>query len=284
MGVSELAPLTFRSLTLPFAGLGLLLVAQVAGEPVRVARRHWGKLAWLALFNIAGWNGFILFGVQQLSSGRSAILAYTMPLWATLCAALVLHEPLSRRKIAGLALGMTGMALLVADQVRVLKSAPVGVMLILIAALSWGFGTALMRKWPLPIPQATLTGWMMLLGWLPLVILVPAFDPKPLAAELAALSGRGWFAIAYNIVFAGTLANWAWFTLARRLPVAVSSLSSLPVPVVGVFSGMVLLGERPGATEWVALAFVVAALFIVMFRGSSRTDAASAVSTRAMHD
>ncbi|HSQ82873.1 MAG TPA: EamA family transporter [Casimicrobiaceae bacterium] len=281
MGVSELAPLTFRSLTLPFAGLGLLLVARLAGEPIRVARRHWAKLALLALFNIAGWNGFILFGVQQLSSGRSAILAYTMPLWATLCAAFVLHEPLSRRKVAGLALGMMGMALLIGDQVRVLKGAPLGVMMILIAALSWGFGTALMRKWPLPVAQSTLTGWMMLLGWVPLVILVPAFDPQPLAAELGALSSRGWFAIVYNIVFAGTLANWAWFTLARRLPVAVSSLSSLPIPVVGVFSGMALLGERPGATEWVALAFVVAALFVVMFRASPGTDSGA---PSALHD
>ncbi len=281
MGVSELAPLTFRALTLPFAGLGLLLVAGISGESIRVARRHWPKLALLALFNIAGWNGFILFGVREISSGRSAILAYTMPLWATLCAALVLHEPLSKRKIAGLVLGMTGMALLIGDQIVALQSAPYGVTMILVAALSWGFGTALMRKWPLPIPQATLTGWMMLLGWVPLLILVPVFDPEPLVAELAALSGRGWFAVAYNIVFAGTLANWAWFTLAARLPVAVSSLSSLPIPVVGVFAGMVLLGERPGASEWIALAFVVAALFIVMFRPGGRVDAAP---PSAMHD
>lgn len=281
MGVSELAPLTFRALTLPFAGLGLLLVAGVSGEPIRVARRHWPKLALLALFNIAGWNGFILFGVREISSGRSAILAYTMPLWATLFAARLLHEPLSRRKIAGLVLGMTGMALLIGDQIVALQSAPYGVTMILVAALSWGFGTALMRKWPLPIPQATLTGWMMLLGWAPLAILVPVFDPQPLAAALASLSERGWFAIAYNIVFAGTLANWAWFTLAARLPVAVSSLSSLPIPVVGVFAGMVLLGERPGASEWIALAFVVAALFIVMFRPAGRADVPP---PSAMHD
>ena len=281
MGVSELAPLTFRSLTLPFAGLGLLLVAGISGEPIRIPRRHWPKLALLALFNITGWNGFILFGVREISSGRSAILAYTMPLWATLFAALVLHEPLSRRKSAGLVLGMAGMALLIGDQIVALQSAPYGVMMILVAALSWGFGTALMRKWPLPIPQATLTGWMMLLGWVPLAVLVPVFDPQPLAAELGALSGRGWFAVAYNIAFAGTLANWAWFTLASTLPVAVSSLSSLPVPVVGVFAGMALLGERPGASEWIALAFVVAALFIVMFRPDGPKDATP---PSAMHD
>ena len=59
-------------------------------------------------------------------------------------------------------------------------------------------------------------------------------------------------------------------SFARTLPVAVSSLSSLPVPVVGVFSGIVLLGERPGLQEWIALALVVAALFTVLFQPSGK--------------
>jgi drug/metabolite transporter (DMT)-like permease len=53
--------------------------------------------------------------------------------------------------------------------------------------------------------------------------------------------------------------------MARTLPVAVSSLSSLPVPVVGVFSGMLFLGERPGPNEFVALALVLASVATVMF-------------------
>jgi drug/metabolite transporter (DMT)-like permease len=145
-----------------------------------------------------------------------------------------------------------------------------GVLMILTAAITWAFGTVLLRKWQPPIAQNTLSGWMMLLGWVPLAIAAPFFDPRPLASELAQLSARGWFAIAYNIFLAGTLAHWAWFTLARTLPVAVSSLSSLPVPVVGVFSGIVLLGERPGVQEWIALALVLAALFIVLFQPSGR--------------
>ena len=78
------------------------------------------------------------------------------------------------------------------------------------------------------------------------------------------LSGAAWFAILYNIFLAGTLAHWAFFTLARTLPVAVSSMSSLPVPIVGVFAGMLLLGERPGPPEWAALVLVVAAMIAVL--------------------
>ena len=53
--------------------------------------------------------------------------------------------------------------------------------------------------------------------------------------------------------------------MARTLPVAVSAMSSLPVPVVGVLSGMLILGERPGPSEFIALALVMASLAAVLF-------------------
>ncbi len=269
MGVMELAPLTFRSLTLPFAAIGLLLVSRLSGDSIRIPRAWWGRVAILALFNIAGWNGFVLFGVQQLPAGRSAILAYTMPVWATLISIALLHEPLNRRKVIGLVLGMLGMVLLLGDDLRHLRDLSTGALMILIAAIVWAFGTVLLRKWKPPIPQNTLVGWMMLVGWLPLVAMAPIFDPHPLS-YLGHLAGGTWFAILYNIFLAGTLAHWAWFTLARTLPVAVSSMSSLPVPVVGVFAGMLVLGERPGFNEFAALALVLCSLVAVLMPSSKK--------------
>lgn len=270
MGVTELAPLTFRALTLPLAALGMLVVARMAGDSIRVPRTLWWRLCVLAFFNISCWNGLVLFGVQQLPAGRSAIIAYTMPIWATAIAIVFLHERLSRQKLVGLVLGIAGMAVLIGGEIAVVRAAPLGALMILGAAITWAIGTVLLRKWQPHIAQNTLSGWMMLIGWVPLAVLAPLFDPQPLSVELANLSARGWFAIGYNVFLAGTLAHRAWFTLARTLPVAVSSLSSLPVPVVGVFSGIVLLGERPGPQEWIALALVVAALFTVLFQPTGR--------------
>jgi len=264
LGVTELAPLTFRASTLPLAALGLLLISKASGESTRIPRALWPRVAALALFNIAGWNGLILFGVQQMPAGRSAILAYTLPIWSVLFSLWLLHEPLSGRKLVGLLVGMGGMAVLLGEEIVNVKRAPVGALLIIAAAMSWGFGTVLLRRWAPPLPQNTLTGWMMLIGWVPLAIAAPFFDPHPLAS-LATMSGTAWFAVVYNIFLAGTLAHWAWFRMARTLPVAVSSLSSLPVPVVGVLSGMLFLGERPGASEFIALAMVLASLAAVMF-------------------
>jgi len=261
LGVTEIAPLTFRALTLPFAALGLLALAKLSGESIRVPRALWGRVLVLALTNITVWNGLLLFGLRQLPAGRSAILAFTMPVWSVLFSLALLHEPLSSRKIIGLALGMLGMALLLGDDIRHIQRTPTAALLVLGASVAWAFGTVLLRKWKPPLPQNTLTGWMMLLGCMPLVLLAPFFDAQPLRAP----SATGWFALVYNMFLAGTLAHAAWYTLARTLPVAVSSMSSLPVPIVGVFSGMLLLGERPGPGEWTALALVVAAMIAVLW-------------------
>jgi len=267
IGVSEVAPLTFRAFTLPLAAAGMFLVARAAGDGVTVPRGWWWRVIALAFFNVAGWNGFVLFGVQQLPAGRSAILAYTMPIWATLIAMAVLHEPLNRRKTVGLGLGMLGMIVLLGEDVRHVQSTPVGALLILVAAVLWAIGTVLLRKWKPPIAQNTLSGWMMFLGWIPLAVAAPFFETRPVS-YLAHLSAGAWFAIVYNIFLAGTVAHWAWFRLARTLPVAISSLASLPVPVVGVFAGMVVLGERPGVAEFVALGLVLASLVAVLFQPS----------------
>ena len=275
LGVTEIPPLTFRSLTLPFAALGLLAVARLSGESIAIPRAWWGRVATLAFFNIAGWNGLVLFGVQQLPAGRSAILAYTMPVWATLVALMVLHEPLGRRKTIGLALGMAGMALLLGEDFALLRRSPFGAAMILGAAILWSVGTVLLRKWKPPIAQNALSGWMMLLGCAPLAVAAPFFDDAGLA-RFAHVSWRVWFAIGYNILLAGTVAHWAWFTLARTLPVAVSGLASLPVPVVGVFAGMIVLGERPGAAEWLARGFVLASLAAVLWPSKAAAKVAPA--------
>jgi len=261
MGVPEIPPLTFRALTLPLSALGLLLIARAAGDSIRLPRPMWGKVAVLALFNCTGWNGLLLFGLQQLPAGRAVILAFTMPVWSTLFSLLFLHEPLSRRKVLGLLLGMLGMGLLLADDVRHLGRAPVAALMILGASISWALGIVLVRKWKLPLSQTVVSGWMILMGWVPIAVLAPFFGP----VLLHDVSGGAWFALVYNVVLAGTLAHWAFYRLARAMPVAVSSMSSLPVPVVGVLSGMLMLGERPGMAEWIALLLVVAAMFAVLW-------------------
>ena len=71
-------------------------------------------------------------------------------------------------------------------------------------------------------------------------------------------------ALAYNVVVAFVFCHWAWYKIVTTVPVGVSSLSSLMTPVVGVFSGMLVLSEQPHWQDYAALALVLLALATVM--------------------
>jgi drug/metabolite transporter (DMT)-like permease len=268
LGVTELAPLTFRGATLPFAAIGLLLAARLSGDSIRIPREHWGKVLALALFNIAAWNGLILFGVQQMPAGRSAILAYTMPVWTVLFGMALLHEPLSRRKIIGLALGMLGMAVLLGEDVRHITRSPMGTF---VHPCRRDFGRSApcaAVRWKPPLPQNTLTGWMMLIGWLPIAVCVPLFDEHPISS-LAHMSGTAWFAVLTTSFSPAPSQHWAWFTMARTLPVAVSSLRRCRCRSSACCREF-LSWARPGPSEYIALALVLASLSAVLFAPATK--------------
>jgi drug/metabolite transporter (DMT)-like permease len=203
----------------------------------------------------------IAFGVGMIPSGRAAILAYTMPLWAVPLSVWLLRERITRAKLAGLALGLGGLALLLAESFSGLGHAPLGALLVVGAAFAWALGTVLQKRFPVGLPVGLYTAWIMLLGG------VPIFAGALLLDDWRALREVGlnaWLGTAYNVVVAFAFAHWAWIKIATSVPVSVFSISMLLIPVVGVVSGMLFLGERPSWAEYAALALVIAALLTVL--------------------
>ncbi len=261
VALSEVAPFTFRTLCLA-AGSGLLFAfLRASGQPLAVPRSEWRRLALIAFFTITCWNLLVAFGVRMIPSGRAAILAYTMPAWAIPLSVWLLGERMNGRKIAGLALGMGGMALLLWEELASLRRAPLGSLLVLGAALTWAIGTVLQKKYPVRAPVAAYTAWIMLLGGIPIYAGALLLDDLGALARVELLPG---LAVAYNVVLAFAWAHWAWIKLATTVSVTTFSLSMLMIPVVGVFSGIAFLGERPGIAEFGALALVLGSLATVI--------------------
>lgn len=258
--IGEIPPLIFRGLSLVLAALGMFAILRASRLPLAVPAGRWPRLLWLSAFNITGWNVFLVYGIGMLPSGRAAILGYTMPLWSVLLSVALLHEPLGRRRLAGLALGLAGMILLASGEIAALGRAPLGVLLMLAAAVSWACGVVGYKHDPLPMPIATLTAWQMLLGGAPMLAAGLVLE----RVDWLGLSFWPAFGFAYNVFVALLLCYWAWNKLVQMLPVAVSSLGSLIVPVVGVFSGMAFLGEVPRWQDYAALLLVLAAVATVI--------------------
>jgi len=261
VAIAEIAPFTFRTLCLGLGSGVLFAFLRASGQPLAVPRDQWWRLALIAFFNITCWNVLVVFGLAQLPSGRAAILAYTMPAWAIPLSVLLLGERLTGRKLLGLALGMAGMALLLWDEFHRLHGAPRGALLVLCAAFTWAVGTILQKKYPVRAPLAGFTAWLMLLGGVPIYIGALLFEDFGKLADVGLRSALG---AAYNVLLAFAWAHWAWIKLATSVSVTVFSLSMLLIPVVGVFSGILFLGEQPGWPEYAALAFVLGSLATVV--------------------
>src|SRR5205814_8493335 len=120
-----------------------------------------------------------------------------------------------------------------------MASAAGGVVLMLAAAVSWALGVVLLKRFALPVPTAALTGWMMLAGGAP-IALAAVFREHD---RWHAVSTSAVLGLLYSAVVAFMFCYWAWNRLVLMVPVAVSSVSSLATPVVGVLSGMWLLHE-----------------------------------------
>ena len=260
LALSELPVFSFRSICLLGGAAGLFAIAAYARLPLRVPRGQWSRLLPIALFNITVWNVCIAYGIGYMTSGRAAILAFTMPLWGVLLSAWLLKERITARRILGVGLGMGAMLLLLSVELRAVQAAPKGTLLMLSGALSWAVGTVIMKRYPVDLPVTSLTAWQLLLGGIPIYAGALAFDLH----SLHPLTLWPAVAVAYNVLVAFVFCYWAWYKIVTSVPVGVSSLSTLMIPVVGVFSGMLVLAERPHWQDFAALGLVLLALATVM--------------------
>jgi drug/metabolite transporter (DMT)-like permease len=256
VAMREIPPLSFRSFTTLAGGAGLMLIARLSRQPLLPPKGKWPVLFLLAATNITGWNILSIYGILLLPSGRAALLAYTMPVWSILLSVLWLGNPLTLRRLAGMLLGAAGVLAMMGAELASIAGAPRGALLMTGAAFVWALGLVSFKRFPVLMPTLSLAGWMMFLGGALSLPLVLFEDMSPWRR----LSFWPLFAVFYNIFLSLMFCNSAWYSIVRRLPVAVSSLSSLIVPLIGVAGGMLLLGEQPGWAEWVGMACILGAV------------------------
>jgi drug/metabolite transporter (DMT)-like permease len=272
LALSEMEPLRFRGFSMGVSAAGLFLIAWVSGAKIAMPRGGWGRMLAISAFNMTLWGLFMIYGLKYVEAGRAVILAYTFPIWTVPLNVWLMREPLTRRRVGGLALGLAGLALLLGDELFSLGRSPLGALLLVASAISWAIGTVAMKRWPVDLPALSHAAWQTLLGWLPLLALGLLLERGPL--HPFGLSTGPMVAALYQAIVASILCQWAWFRLVVITSASVSSLSALAVPVVGVFLSMLLLGERPQATDFVALVLVVTSLAVVLLPPKARPAAA----------
>ncbi len=264
MGVQDFPALTFRAISSSMGLPVLALVLVALKVPFAVPRAHWRELFWLGLFNMVLWHGLIILAVAALSSGRAAILGYTMPIFSAMLGALVFGNKLSGRAWGGVAAAALGVVLLLWHELTALSGRPLGVLLALTAAAFWALGTHKLRRTTLKVPTLTIVFWMTAMTTLSMVLASLLFDQWFDPARWKAPSPTNWFGILFNASLVYGFSQAAWFYLARSLAPVASTLSVMLIPIVGVMSGAWWLQEVLHWQDWAAVLLMMVAIASVL--------------------
>jgi len=152
LSVLEMPIWQYRAVTAIAAGLMLLGLALASRRPIRVPRRQWGALLAISITNVTGWLILAAYGVKLLKSGQAALLGYTAPLWVVILARIILGEALTLRKLGAIAIGLSGILVLLWPSLGKFGDQPLGIICITGAAMSFGAGTVITKRvnWAVP--------------------------------------------------------------------------------------------------------------------------------------
>jgi drug/metabolite transporter (DMT)-like permease len=249
------------------AGLVLLLPALAAGH-LPAMRARWRTLLALGLVNAAAPFSLIAYAELHLTASLTAILMTTAPLLSALVAALWLGERLTARRLAGLLLGIAGVAVLVGwSPLPVTAELLTAAGALLLAALCYGLGAVYSKTLPSAPPLMLATGQQLAAA---LLLLLPALATLPAAPDLAPpvlgsllglavlstaaayliyfrlierIGPTGTLSVGYLIPFFGLL----WGTVALAEPINAGALAGLAVILLSV--ALVTVPPRPGAAR-----------------------------------
>src|ERR1700724_3041885 len=166
--LSELPPLTMRGST-GVIGAGLLAgLALISGQSLLVPRELWPRLLLAAVLNVACWMGLVGLALLWLPASEGALIAYTMPVWASILAWPILGERPNLLRVISLLMAFLGISAILGGNgfAASLAKWP-GIVMALAGSIGFAFGTVLAKKLPLHLPPLTAAAWQIGIGCLP---------------------------------------------------------------------------------------------------------------------
>ena len=240
-----------------FLGASFLLLAALVFRRSLSLREHWRHWFFLGSMNTA--VPFLLFayGAHELSASLLSIINSTAPMWGVAIGAVLTRGLPGRREIAGLAVGSTGVALLVLrDPTALQASSALPVISALLAPLCYGISSHYARRFTSQLPPFSValgSQWAAVICVLPLL----AFSLQPAVGSFAAVPvGTWWAALALGVLCTG-IAYLIFFKLIREIGAPSTLTVTFLIPLFGILWGALFLGEPVSPGTFVGAACVL---------------------------
>jgi drug/metabolite transporter (DMT)-like permease len=194
-----------------------------------------------------------------LPASETALIAYTMPVWASLLAWPILGERPNLLRVISLVMAFAGLAAIMGGNGFAASAEKMpGIIMALGGAFGFAVGTVLAKKLPLALPPLSAAAWQIGIGCLPVAVAGLLVEKS----DVAALSNLGWILLVYATVIQFCVAYVSWFAALSRLPASVAAIGTMAVPVIGVVTAAVALHEPLGPGQIAALFFTLAGVVL----------------------
>lgn len=273
----QTSPMFMAAVRLIPAGILLILGAAYFG---RQQPKDWQAWLWISLFALVDgtmFQGFLAQGLVRTNAGLGSLLIDSQPLAVAVMAAVLYKERISIGATFGLLVGVIGIgliglpselmtALLAGDFATVLKAGVFtpGEWFMLGASLSMAIGTILIRPVVRYADPVIATGWHMIIGGLPLLLISNQVEQN----QWQDLSALGWLGMAYMAVMGSAIAYGLFFFFASSGSLTTLSALTFSTPVFALMFSNLLLDEDLTKVQWMGVALTLSSIYLVSMRGT----------------
>lgn len=236
-------------------------------DGMKVSRRQLRSTGLIGALLLLGGNGLVMIAEQDVPSGLASLIIASTPLWVVLYR-FVARDNVSRGTLLGVAVGFVGVAVLVLPADRPDGASLGGILLLLIAAASWGNGSFLSSRIDMPRDPAVSTAYQMLLGGAALIVF-GALRGELAGLDIEAFSTRSVVALVYLIVMGSLVAFTAYVWVLQHAPVSKVATYAYVNPVIAIFLGWLVLNEEITSTIFGGAAIIVASVAFIVRKESS---------------
>ncbi len=254
-----LKPLTFAGVRF-FAGGAVLLVLAASMGRLKLGIRDIWVIALFGIFQTGVQNALFFMGEEYTNASISAIFINTAPFFVILAAPLFFNASrITVPRIAGVLAGFGGV-LAASWRYEALRGRyGLGALLLTLSAVTWAGSNIAAKKIMASRDTLTVTGMQMVIGSAPLIALGFKFEGK----FMAGVQPSGWVALGYLVVFATMIPFLAWYKALKLGEVGRVSVFGFTLPILGVLTGWLVLGEPLDARIILGMAMVAFGIITV---------------------
>lgn len=256
IALDELPPLFMMCIRFFLFGIVIYAYLRLRGAP-GPSIREWLWSTVIGAFLMLGGSAGVAYAEQSVASGLAALVIATTPLWTVLFAGIWKRWP-NRLEWAGLLVGLAG--IIVLNFEGDLRASPVGAALLILAAMSWAFGSAWSQN--LKLPKGMMAGaTQMITGGA--VVLIISFAIGERITTIP--TWRSISAVLYLGVVGSLVGFTAYTYLLNHVRPALATSYAYVNPIIAVLLGIWILGERIQTIGMLAMVIIIVGVVLVAF-------------------